>query len=302
VSKPFGFAVSAGETMELNITRNDGEAAVAEMRAVEIDWEGQTACLASLRDITERKRAEEKRVLMEQQLQLAGRLAVVGEMAASIAHELNDPLTAIQMYAQILYSRDDIDVSLKSDVETVVKEAQRAVKTIKNLLSFTRMHCPEKRVISINDAIASILELHAYRMRVNNIDVRIDLDPDLPATIAEFDQLQQVFANIITNAEQVMTEARQGGKFTIKTQKADGMIRISFIDDGPGITDENVKRIFDPFFTTKEPGKGTGLGLSICHSIIEEHNGSISVESRIGEGATFVVEIPVVTEVTASAG
>ncbi len=296
VGETFGFPIEAGETTELDIKRRDGEAAIAEMRTVEIEWGGQAAHLASLRDITERKQLEEKRLMMEQQLQLAGRLAVVGEMAAGIAHELNNPLTAIQMYAQILNGHEDLDKTIRSDVGTILHEAQRATKITSNLLSFARMYSPEKQLIATNEVVVSILELHTYRMRVNNIDIIIELDPNLPSTMADFHQIQQVFANIITNAEQAMTETNHGGKLTIRTQQTDDLIQISFVDTGPGIPDENLKRIFDPFFTTKEVGKGTGLGLSICYGIIEDHQGHIYARNNPDVGATFVVELPIVSE------
>ena len=297
VGELFGFPLVVGETTELNITRGGREASVAEMRTVEAEWEGQIAHLASLRDITGRKQAEANRQSLEQQLQLAGRLAAVGELAAGIAHELNNPLTAIQIHAQLLNARDDLDETAESDVRSIYGEAQRATRITSNLLSFARRHNPEKRPISLNDVLVSSLELHAYRMRVNNIDMLIDLESDLPETMADFYQMQQVFVNIIINAEQAMTEAHGRGKLSIKTRKAGEMIQVTFADDGPGISEENLKRIFDPFFTTKDVGKGTGLGLSICYGIVEEHGGCLYTRSKPGEGATFVVEIPIVSEV-----
>ncbi len=242
-----------------------------------------------VRDITERKK-------MEQQLQIAGRLAAVGELAAGVAHELNNPLTAVQAFAQLINDRDDLDETTKSDVETIYREAQRASRITTNLLSFARRHMPEKRPISINQVIEKTLELHAYRMKVNNIDLAMELDPDLPMTMADFHQMQQVFVNIINNAEQAMTEAHGRGKLCVKTQKAGKMIQIAFADDGPGISEDNLKRIFDPFFTTKEVGGGTGLGLSICYGLVQEHGGHMSVRSKPSEGATFVVEIPILSK------
>jgi two-component system NtrC family sensor kinase len=131
-------------------------------------------------------------------------------------------------------------------------------------------------------------------MRVNNIEVVVDLDPDLPKTMADFHQMQQVFVNIITNAEQAMTEAHGQGKLTVKTQTAGQNIRIAFADTGPGLPKENLDRIFDPFFTTKEVGKGTGLGLSICFGIVHEHGGRLYTKGKPGKGATFVVDIPLI--------
>lgn len=252
--------------------------------------------VAVARDITERKRAEEEKQKLEQQLNLAGRLAAIGELAAGVAHELNNPLTAIQGFAQLLTNEDDLDGTVKKQVATIYKEAQRASKITRNLLAFAREHKPEKQLVSINDVVTSTLDMCAYRMKANNIDLIIELEPDLPKTMADFQQMQQVFLNIVNNAEQAMVEAHGKGKLIARTLKVDDMIQIVFTDDGPGISEQDLKRIFEPFFTTKEVGKGTGLGLSICYGIVEAHGGHIYAESKPGEGATFVVELPITSE------
>jgi len=248
------------------------------------------------RDITERKLAEEEKQRMEEHLQTAGRLAAVGELSAGVAHELNNPLAAIQGFAQFLAQRDNLDETTRSDVETIYKEAQRATRITSNLLSFARRHKPEKRLVSINEVIERSLELHAYRMKVNNIEVLLELDTDLPMTMADSNQMQQVFVNVINNAEQAMREAHGRGRLCVKTQKMGKMVRIAFTDDGPGILEDNLKRMFDPFFTTKDVGEGTGLGLSICYGLVEGHGGHMYAESKPGKGATIVVEIPIVSE------
>ncbi|TET13015.1 MAG: PAS domain S-box protein [Dehalococcoidia bacterium] len=255
-----------------------------------------TGSIGIIVDITERNRAQKEKQRIEEQLRVAGRLAAVGELAAGVAHELNNPLAAVQAFAQLLVDRDDLDETIKSDVETIYEEVQRATKITNNLLSFAGRHKPEKRLISINDVLERSLELHAYLMRINNIEVVKELDPGLPTTMADFHQIQQVFVNIINNAEQAMTEANGKGKLRVETQRVGEMIRIAFTDDGPGISEDNLKRIFDPFFTTKEVGKGTGLGLSISFSLVQEHAGHLYIESKLGEGATFIVEIPIVSE------
>ncbi len=140
-----------------------------------------------------------------------------------------------------------------------------------------------------------MLDLRAYEQKVNNIEVDTHFAVDLPEIIADGFQLQQVFLNIVINAEQSMLEAHGKGILTVTTDQVGDIIRASFADDGPGIAKENLGYLFDPFFTTKEEGKGTGLGLSICHGIITEHGGRIYAESELGKGATFVVELPVTT-------
>ena len=259
------------------------------------EYQGRLAGLLSIRDITARKQAEAEKQRLEEQLHLSSRLAAVGELSAGIAHELNNPLAAIKGFAQLLIGGDDLGETVKKDLEAICMEAQRATKITQDLLSFARRHEPEKRLISINEALAKSLDLCSYQMKVNDIELSVEFDPDLPKTMADFFQMQEVFVNIIVNAEQAMAEAHAKGKLCVKTQRVGEMIQIIFTDDGPGIADENLKRIFDPFFTTKEVGKGTGLGLSICYGLIEGHGGHIYAKSRFGEGATFVIDVPVVS-------
>jgi len=242
----------------------------------------------------QRSAAEQKR--MEQQLLLTGRLAAVGELAAGVAHELNNPLAAVQAYAQLLNERQDLDESVKTDLQTIHTEAQRASRITGNLLSFARQYKPERTLISINDMLQQALELDAYHLKVSGIEVVTQFDPDLPKTLADPHQMQQVFVNLITNAEQAITEARGKGTLRVRTSRVAAEIHISFQDNGPGIPDENLTRLFDPFFTTKTVGKGTGLGLSICYGIVKEHGGRLHAESELGKGTTFVVELPIVSE------
>ena len=282
------------------------EAAVAAMRAGARDYimKGNLARLTPVieRELAEsesrreRRQMEEETLRMGLQLQLAGRLAAVGELAAGVAHELNNPLAAIQAFAQFLAENHSLDEATKRDVQTIYKEAQRASRITSNLLSFARRHKPEKELISINDIIARSLELHAYQMKVNNIEVIVKADPELPMTMADSQQVHQVFVNLIRNAEQAMTEAHGKGTLRVETQVVGDMIRISFSDDGPGIPEGDLKGIFDPFFTTKGVGKGTGLGLSICYGIVQEHGGRLYARSDQIDGATLVVELPIVPE------
>jgi len=272
---------------EFELIRKDGGRVSVEASGFPIEQEDRIEVIGIARDTTDRKR-------MEQQLQLTGRLAAVGELAAGVAHELNNPLASIQAYAQLLRERIDLEATAKDDIETIYGEAIRASKITGNLLSFAREHKPEKRLVSMNQIVRKSLELHAYRMKVSNIEVELDLDPDLPLTMADFHQLQQVFVNIVANAEQAMTDANGRGRLLIQTRKNGRFIEISFTDNGPGIPEKDLKRIFDPFFTTKDVGKGTGLGLSICYGIVQGHRGNMYARSTAGNGATFVVEMPIV--------
>jgi PAS domain S-box-containing protein len=236
------------------------------------------------RDISERKQ-------MEQQLMLTDRLASVGELASGVAHELNNPLTSVIGFSQLLME-GEIPTAIKEDLGLINSEAQRAASIVKNLLTFARKHAAVKQPTKINNLIEDVLKLRAYEQKVNNIEVIKNLASDIPEIMLDYFQVQQVFLNIIINAEFFMTEAHRRGLLTITTEKIGRMVRVSFVDDGPGIPQENLNRIFDPFFTTKEVGKGTGLGLSICHGIITEHSGTIHAESPGGKGAAFIIELP----------
>ncbi len=237
------------------------------------------------KDISERKR-------MEEQLFITDRLASVGELAAGIAHELNNPLTSVIGFSQLLLGRDTPD-DVKKDIEVVYSEAQRAAGVVKNLLTFARKHMPVKQLVNINSIIEKVLALRAYEQRVSNIQVITHLTSELPEVMADYFQLQQVYLNIVINAEYFMIEAHHRGTLVITTERVRNTIMTSFADDGPGIAEENLGHVFDPFFTTKEVGRGTGLGLSICHGIVVEHGGRVYTKSKLGDGATFIVELPI---------
>jgi signal transduction histidine kinase len=245
---------------------------------------GQDEILLSLSDVTVERDHQER-------LYLTDRLASVGEMAAGIAHELNNPLTGIIGLSDFLL-KQEIQDETKQDLKCISSEAHRAAEIVKNLLTFARKHPSLKRETQINPILEDVLKLRSHQHKVNNITVVTCLDKELPKTMADQFQMQQVFLNIILNAEQAMIEAHQRGKLTINTEHIDNMARLSFSDDGPGITPENMRKLFSPFFTTKEVGKGTGLGMSICYGIVSNHNGKIYARSEPGKGATFIVELP----------
>ena len=266
------------------ITRS-GEIRWALESVASVLYKRERVLLGSFMDIHEKKK-------IDSQMLIAGKLASIGELAAGIAHEINNPLTIVTGYAQLLLESDNIPKDMADDLQKIYDESQRVVKIIQNLMRFARRNNPGRDSVDVNEVIGRALELQHYEMVKNNITLTTHLAGDLPLLMADFNQLQQVFLSIITNAQQAVMEARGKRKITLSTSAEKGFIRISIADNGPGIPAENMTRIFDPFFTTKEVGRGSGLGLSVCHGIVSEHNGKIYVESAPGKGATFVVELP----------
>ncbi len=235
-------------------------------------------------DITERKH-------MEQQLIMSDRLASIGELVSGVAHELNNPLTSIIGYSQLIMG-NTVPAEIKEELDIIYTESQRAAGIVKNLLTFARKHAPVKQLEKINNTIDEVLKLRAYEHHVNNILVKTNYADNLPDVLIDHFQMQQVFLNIIINAESAMLTAHKKGVLTISTERNGKKILIKFTDDGMGIAIKDMPHIFSPFFTTKEAGKGTGLGLSICQGIMKEHNGKIYAESEYGKGATFILELP----------
>jgi len=272
-------------THEARAVTKDGREIWISVTGARIMHGGRLAGLISFTDITEQKQQNER-------LMMADRLASIGELAAGAAHELNNPLTSIIGFSQLLMEKDIPD-DIREDLTLVYSEAQRAANVTKNLLTFARKHAPVKQLNQINNIIEDVLKLRAYEHKINSIKVERQLAPGLPEIMVDYFQIQQVLLNVIINAEYFMTEAHNKGTLTITTKKQNGTVRISIADDGPGIPSEKLSRIFDPFFTTKEAGKGTGLGLSICHGIVTEHGGQIYARNQRGKGATIVVELPI---------
>ncbi len=235
--------------------------------------------------------------LLRQQLIQSEKLSAIGQLISGIAHELNNPLTGVMGYSQLLQLRKDLDDRAKDNLLKINNLALRCQKIVQNLLSFARKQKPERTLCDVNEILEKTVDLRSYELQVNNIEIVQDLDRALPHTIADGHQLQQVFLNLITNAEQAMLEAHDRGRLTIRTcaDSQSGRLLIEVSDDGPGIPEAHLTRIFDPFFTTKDVGKGTGLGLSLSYGIIKEHGGNIYARSRIGEGSTFVIELPIIS-------
>lgn len=235
------------------------------------------------------------------QLIQSEKLSGIGEFVAGVAHELNNPLTAVMGFSELL-QRAEVNPKQRGYLETIHKSALRCQKIVQSLLSFARRHTPERKLVCVNSLVEAAVDILQYQMRTSNIEVISRLQKDLPNAMVDPHQLQQVFLNIINNGRQAMEGQRnEGGCLRITTEQCGRMVRVTFEDNGPGIPEENLSKIFDPFFTTKEVGKGTGLGLSLCYGIVHEHGGSIRVRSKVGEGAAFIIELPLAADLMAPA-
>jgi two-component system NtrC family sensor kinase len=227
------------------------------------------------------------------------KLASVGLLASGVAHELNNPLTGILTFSHLLRQKMPDKSADAEDMDLVIRETKRCAAIIKRLLDFAREKQPEKKFTDLNQVIDDTVRLVERPAYLRDIDIALDLDRSLPPIWIDADQIKQVIMNILVNAQHAVEEK---GNITISTRRARdprapadanrSMVEISIVDTGCGIPEENLRRIFDPFFTSKAVGKGTGLGLSVSHGIVETHGGLIEVKSKVGEGSTFRVFLP----------
>jgi two-component system NtrC family sensor kinase len=233
----------------------------------------------------------------QEQLIQTEKLTSLGQMAASIAHEVNNPLAGVLVYTQLLTKKiagGNIPKEIALDyLSKMDSELTRSTKLIRNLLDFARQSPLTLREIELNDVVNQALDLTAHSAELQHVEVIRELAPSLPKLMADFDQLQQVCTNLILNAIQAMPE---GGRLTLNTSANNSQVIIEVQDTGCGISPENMRKLFTPFFTTKEKGKGVGLGLAVAHGIIQRHQGRIEVQSKEGEGTTFTIYLPL-TEV-----
>ncbi len=231
---------------------------------------------------------EDLRKTQEQLLQ-SEKMSAVGQLIAGVAHELNNPLTAILGYAQLLET-EGLNTRAQDYVSKLFKQAQRTHRVVQNLLSFARQRKPQRDEVDIRRVLDETLALRDYDLKINNIRVERDLPSDPAVVIADPHQIEQVFLNIINNAVDAILETGRTGTLKIRVVSQGGHVSTQFTDDGAGIKDP--KRIFDPFYTTKSIGKGTGLGLSICYGIVKEHGGDITANNAPEGGATIEVRLP----------
>jgi two-component system, NtrC family, sensor kinase len=226
------------------------------------------------------------------QLIQSEKLSGIGEFIAGVAHELNNPLTSVMGFSELLQNAS-VAPAEKRYLEMIHKCALRCQKIVQALLGFARRSTPERKAVCVNQLAEAAVEILFYQLRTSNVEAILELDPDLPHAMVDPHQIQQVFVNLINNARQAIEAHQPKGRIKVITATNDGFVRIIIQDNGPGIPEQNLSKIFDPFFTTKEVGKGTGLGLSLVYGIIKEHGGTIVPRSRPGEGATFIIELPV---------
>lgn len=236
-------------------------------------------------DVTERQQ-------LQASLAQSEKLAAVGQLAAGVAHEINNPLTTIQANAQLLQrsmtAPDDGQVEM---VDLILEASERATQAVRDLLDFARREHYEVKPTDLNETIQRTLALMGPELGSRSISLQFAPGIDLPQVNASQDHLQGVWLNLLINAIDAIGEGP--GVIKIETRQVDDLIQITVADSGPGIPENQISRIFEPFFTTKEPGRGTGLGLSVCHQIVARHGGQIRVHSRAGEGTTFTVVLPV---------
>jgi two-component system NtrC family sensor kinase len=232
---------------------------------------------------------------LQAKLMHAEKMAAVGQLVSGVAHEVNNPLTAILGFADLLMENQELPESARKDLRVILQEAQRTKQIVQNLLSFARQMPPQRKPVQLNAILKRTIQLRAYDFHSRGVSVTERYDDDLPFVIGDSQQLQQVFLNILNNAYDAVRESVDGPRIDISTRRNEDYVEVAFCDNGHGIT--NPDRIFDPFFTTKQVGEGTGLGLSICYGIVKEHGGEILCANNAGrQGATFTVRLPSVNE------
>jgi PAS domain S-box-containing protein len=280
--------------VDLSVQRPDGEIRMIKISIVTIEENGKVVGLQGVaRDITE-DRAK------EQQLRRAEKLASVGTLIGGVAHELNNPLTSLRGFAELMMTDERTDQD-RETLELMRRETDRMAKIVSNLkrIAAQTQERPDTReAADLNDIVRHVIRVRRYTLQTSNIELIEDLDDKLPPILANGAEIEQVIINLVVNAEQALATSG-GSEKTLKlsTHRVGDRVHLIVSDNGPGIPSEHLSRIFDPFFTTRAPGGGTGLGLSLVHSIVTEHGGHVSVTSRPGLGAQFVVELPATTTV-----
>ena len=279
------------DNLELQIIRGDGRLGQFSVNLSPMwdDAGSVTSLVVVMSDITDSATLQSK-------LMHAEKMAAVGQLVSGVAHEVNNPLTAILGFADLLMENTELPESARKDLRVILQEAQRTKQIVQNLLSFARQMPPQRKAVQINPILHNTMQLRAYDFQSHGVEVIEKFDHNLPSVVGDSHQLQQVFLNILNNAYDAVRESPRAGRIEITSSRRGSLVEVGFRDNGPGIT--YPEKIFDPFFTTKEVGKGTGLGLSICYGIVREHGGEILCHNNSdGEGAMFIVRLPATADI-----
>ncbi len=269
----------------LNLARKNGTLIPVEVNGTAIDFDGKPAYQFFLVELTERAK-------LEQQLRQAEKLSAIGRMISGVAHELNNPLSVVKGYLELVLAHHDLSPGTRADLEKATLESNRAAKLVKSFLTLAREQPSHREPVQLNELVKRLVEVRHFDLLVAKTEVIVEMEPELPAVSADPDQIHQLVVNLMNNALQAMVDESRRGKLKIKTLVFDGRVRVMVEDNGPGVPPQLVDKIFEPFFTTKEVGTGTGLGLSIAHTIMTEHKGRVFYQSSSLGGAGFVLEFP----------
>ena len=268
---------------EIKGLKKDGSEFDIEVGTRPAMFAGDSVFQSHMRDITDKKRLEE-------QLARSEKLAAVGQLAAGVAHEINNPLGGILVYSYLMLEDLPSDHPERSQVEKIIREATRCKEIIKGLLDFSRQLPSRLKPIDINALVTELLGLVENHLSFQNVNIQKNLAADLPPVQGDKSKLEQVFLNLFINAGEAM--AGHGTLSVTTTRNVEGAVEIRISDNGPGIHPDHLPRLFDPFFTTKDVGRGIGLGLSVSYGIIQQHRGRIYVDATSPIGTTFVIELP----------
>ncbi|MDX2028841.1 MAG: ATP-binding protein [Alphaproteobacteria bacterium] len=281
---------------EVHLQRSNDTVLTAALSARRISYQDEDSMVIGLYDLTERKQAEAQIALQQEALQQSEKMAALGGLLAGVAHELNNPLSVVVGQSTLLMEGSP-EPGVVARAEKIFKSADRCARIVKSFLALARRKPPERKPVDINGIIHAALDLLGYQIRTENIDVVQNLEPQLPEITGDGDQLTQIITNLILNATQAMQNWKGTRRITIRTWRDGDKVSVSVADTGPGVPADIRTRIFEPFFTTKGGQGGTGVGLSLCINIAASHGGQLYLEDTPGGGATFVVALPLTTEV-----
>ncbi len=274
--------------------KRDGTEVRVRLAGSRTDYQGKLAGFIALRDITVQLDEVEDRNRAEERLEFIARLASIGQVAAGVSRELSDPISGILAYVQLLMARRSLDDTLRSGLEAISRQAERASAVLDNLVLFARRHKPEKSAVDVNQTLRQALDSCEHEMEVDEIQVTQVLDPALPTVVADPDQIRQVFVNILHSSSRAMLEEHGQGNLHIRSQRRNGSVVVVFEDDGPAIPEDEISTLFDPFCASAATARRSGLGLTVSYGLVEAHGGRIIARSEIEAGTAIEVEIPVV--------